>query len=135
VAEQADVRDFERLKAVVANGTSELGQCWRRADGRRSGSRHSAFDDAVDVMLTSASEGTVIIASLPIDGGTALGSAESPTSATVQTFRAGITQQPHKSSSTPATTTSAELLQSRCGASSRDRSSHGGASRCDPETE
>ena len=59
VAEQADVRDFEKLKAVVASGVSEFG----RVDfilanagilpiiGEK-GQQTSAFVDAVDVMLT-----------------------------------------------------------------------------------
>ena len=59
VAEQADVRDFEKLKAVVASGVSEFG----RVDfilanagilpiiGEK-GQETSAFVDAVDVMLT-----------------------------------------------------------------------------------
>jgi SDR family mycofactocin-dependent oxidoreductase len=59
VAEQANVRDFEKLKAVVASGVSEFG----RVDfvlanagilpiiGEK-GQETSAFVDAVDVMLT-----------------------------------------------------------------------------------
>ncbi|HEX4558199.1 MAG TPA: mycofactocin-coupled SDR family oxidoreductase [Mycobacterium sp.] len=58
VAEQGDVRDFERLKAAVANGVDELG----RVDfvlanagilpmvGEQA-QAISAFDDAIDVML------------------------------------------------------------------------------------
>jgi SDR family mycofactocin-dependent oxidoreductase len=58
VAEQGDVRDFERLKAAVANGVAELG----RIDfvlanagilpiAGEQAQDISAFDDAIDVML------------------------------------------------------------------------------------
>ncbi|HEX9178145.1 MAG TPA: mycofactocin-coupled SDR family oxidoreductase [Mycobacterium sp.] len=58
VAEQGDVRDFEKLKAIVAKGVSELG----RIDfvlanagilplAGEQGQTILAFDDAVDVML------------------------------------------------------------------------------------
>lgn len=58
VAEQGDVRDYERLKAVVANGVSELGQIdFVLANAGvlpivgEQAQDMSAFVDAVDVML------------------------------------------------------------------------------------
>ena len=58
VAAQADVRDFERLKAVVCDGASELGKIdFVLANagimplGGTQAQDISAFDDAVDVML------------------------------------------------------------------------------------
>jgi SDR family mycofactocin-dependent oxidoreductase len=58
VAEQGDVRDFERLKAAVANGVAELGRIdFVLANAGilplvgEQAQRISAFDDAVSVML------------------------------------------------------------------------------------
>jgi NAD(P)-dependent dehydrogenase (short-subunit alcohol dehydrogenase family) len=59
IAEQADVRDFEKLKTVVAKGASELGRIdFVLANAGilpiigKKGQQTSAFTDAVDVMLS-----------------------------------------------------------------------------------